>query len=157
MNDRKKLLVVTIGFIGSMWAGAAKAEPRLTCPANAEAEVVATMVKMFAAASIDDLSSVKSITTEDSYAFDGGRRFTFDSLMELIHQAHKAGTVFEWRVTVPETHVQCDHAWITYLNQGSLQKDGVRTPVEWLESAQLQYISDRWQIQFFHSTRVVGK
>jgi len=157
MNYREMLLAVTIGFIGSMWISTVKAEPVNNCPVNAEAEVVATMVKLFAAASIDDLSSVKSITTEDSYAFDGGKRFTFDTLMELIHQAHTAGTVFEWRVTEPETHVKCDHAWITYLNQGSVQKDGVRTPVEWLESAQLQYISARWQIQFFHSTKVVGK
>jgi hypothetical protein len=157
MNYRKTLPTALFALIAGMWTGAALAEAGPGCPVNADAEIVATMVKMYAAAGIDDLSAVKSVTTEDSYAFDGGQRFTFDSLMALIQKAHASGTVYEWRVTEPDVHVLCDHAWITYLNQGAMEKNGVRTPVAWLESAQLQFINGRWKIQFFHSTRVVSK
>jgi hypothetical protein len=157
MNRRIALRTVLIGLLGCMWTSAALAGAGPNCPVNADAEIVATMVKMYAAAAIDDLSTVKSITTADSYAFDAGQRFTFDALMEMIRKVHAAGTVLEWRVTEPEVHVQCDHAWITYINQGAMQKNGERTPIVWFESAQLQFMDGRWQIQFFHSTKVVSK
>jgi len=157
LNPRLLRRAVIVGLIAWLGAGAAQAAGELTCPANAEAGIVAVMVKMYEAARVDDLATIKSITTNDAYAFDGGKRFSFESLMTLIRDLHASGMRIEWQVTDPEVHVQCDHAWITYLNRGAIEKDSVRTPVEWLESAQLDYLDGHWLIRFFHSTRAETK
>ena len=68
---------------------------------------------MFAAARADDLPALLAVTTPNFYAYDGGRRFTAQSLMALIQKAHADGKHYEWSVTDPEVHVSCDLGWIT--------------------------------------------
>ena len=41
-------------------------------------------------------------------AYDGGKRFTAQTLMELIKKAHVAGKHYEWNVTDPEVHIACN-------------------------------------------------
>jgi hypothetical protein len=62
-----------------------------------------------------------------------------------------------WNVAKPEVTVECDRAWITYLNDGSIQMPGasVPAPQQWLESAILKKQDGAWKLVFFHSTRVV--
>ena len=116
-------------------------------------DVAATVRAMYAAASTDDLATLKEIFTEDFYAFDLGKRFDGMALADLIKGAHAAGTTFAWTVNDPETHVIGDWAWITYVNRGSVTNASGVTPVTWLESAVLVRNSGRWRIRFFHSTR----
>ncbi|MFC4529097.1 nuclear transport factor 2 family protein [Dyella halodurans] len=123
-------------------------------PATDQDNVIAAMRTMYVAATHDDLAKFNTVAAPDFYAFDNGRRFTGDALMELIKGAHAAGKVYVWEVTEPEVHIDGDTAWITYTNRGSVQDQSGTKNLSWLESAVLRKVSGSWRIQFFHSTRV---
>jgi hypothetical protein len=129
------------------------ARARCAPPATASREVVATIEQMFAAARADDLPALLAITTPNFYAYDGGRRFTAQSLMALIQKAHADGKHYEWSVTDPDVHVSCALAWITYVNKGFIEDGSGRQDMTWLESGVLEYADHRWKTRFFHSTR----
>jgi ketosteroid isomerase-like protein len=123
-------------------------------PPNDYALVVDALNTMYAAATTDDLARFRTVAASDFYAFDGGKRFTGDSLMELIKGLHAAGKVYVWRVTEPEVHIDGDIAWVTFVNRGSIQDASGTKDVTWLESAVLEKEAVGWRIKFFHSTRV---
>jgi ketosteroid isomerase-like protein len=123
-------------------------------PPNDYALVVDALNTMYAAATTDDLATFRTVAASDFYAFDGGKRFTGDSLMELIKGLHAAGKVYVWRVTEPEVHIDGDIAWVTFVNRGSIQDASGTKDVTWLESAVLAKEAVGWRIKFFHSTRV---
>ena len=119
-----------------------------------EAQVVSVMEKMYVALTNDDDKLFHSVAAPEFYAFDGGKRFEADPLLQLIKSVHAAGQVYVWRVTDPHVRMFGDTALITYVNRGSVQdKNGTR-PLEWLESAVLQKQQGVWRILFFQSTRV---
>ncbi|GAC1360915.1 MAG: hypothetical protein NVSMB3_09020 [Acidobacteriaceae bacterium] len=118
------------------------------------ADVVQTMKTMFAAAEKDDLAKFHSVAAASFYAYDGGKRFDGDALMNLLKAAHDAGKTYVWTVTEPEVHVNCDLAWVSYVNQGSLQDSKGTLKLTWLESAILRRERGGWRIEFLHSTRV---
>jgi len=109
---------------------------------------------MFVAARADDLPALLALTTPDFYAYDGGKRFTAQALMDFIKKLHAAGKHYEWNVTNPEAHVACNMAWVTYVNQGFIEEAGGHQDMSWLESAVLEYGNGQWRLRFFHSTRV---
>jgi hypothetical protein len=117
-------------------------------------KVITTMESMFAAATNDDLDKWHVIAAPDFYAFDNGKRFEGDALMELIKTLHAQRRTYRWKVTEPEVHINRDMAWITYVNQGSMQDATGSKDMTWLESSILQKKNGGWRIQFFHSTRV---
>jgi ketosteroid isomerase-like protein len=123
-------------------------------PEADRAKVIATMESMFAAATNDDLDKWHAVATPDFYAFDNGKRFEGDALMELMKTLHGQGRTYRWKVTEPEVHINRDIAWITYVNQGSMQDATGSKDMTWLESSVLQKKNGGWRIQFFHSTRV---
>lgn len=141
--------------------GRAGAEARATVSAQPEQprvseEVADTLRAMYAAAQKDDLEAFHALVTPGFYAFDNGSRFEGDALMRMVIQYHRSGFKAVWAVTKPDVHISGDHAWITYINVGSLQMsaDAPVVPTEWLESAELEWQGGRWKIAFFHSTRV---
>jgi len=121
--------------------------------ATAKTDIVAVMEDMFAAFRTDNQQRFQQVSAPDFYAYDGGMRFTGPTLVDLIKNAHASGKRFEWSITDPEVHVACNLAWITYVNQGSVEDTSGRQAVTWLESAILEYSNARWRIQFLHSTR----
>jgi hypothetical protein len=125
------------------------------CPptATAKTDIVAVMEDMFAAFRTDDQQRFQQISTPDFYAYDGGMRFTGPTLVDLIKNAHASGKRWQWSITDPEVHVACNLAWITYVNQGSVEDTSGRQALTWLESAILEYSNARWHIRFLHSTR----
>lgn len=112
------------------------------------------MRDMYAALMIDDLNAWHAVTTKDFYAYDVGRRFDGDALMNLIKERHAQGVVFEWTVNDPKVEVDCSVALVTYVNTGSVTQAGAKRPRTWLESATLRHDGERWRIRFFHSTSV---
>jgi ketosteroid isomerase-like protein len=132
------------------------APPKLQCApaANAQGEVVAVIKQMFVAAGADDLPALVAHTTPDFYAYDGGKRFTAQTLMELMKKAHAAGKHYEWNVTDPEVHMDCNFAWVTYVNRGSIEDAAGHQDMTWLESVILEYANGQWRTRFLHSTRV---
>jgi hypothetical protein len=101
-----------------------------------------------------DCAGQTAITTPDFYAYDGGKRFTAQTLMELIKKLHAAGKHYEWNVMDPEVHIACNLAWVTYVNQGSIEDAAGHQDMTWLESVRLEYANGQWRARFFHSTRV---
>ena len=122
-------------------------------PPSDETRIVEAMKTMFVAATNDDLALFKTVAAPDFHAFDGGKRFSGDSLMALINNLHAAGSIYTWTVTEPEVHISGDTAWITYINRGSVEDTSGKKDLAWLESAVLGKDAGAWRIHFFHSTR----
>jgi hypothetical protein len=121
--------------------------------ATAKTDIVGVMDDMITAFRTDNQERFQQVTAPDFYAYDGGMRFTGPALLDLIKQGHASGKRWMWSVTVPEVHVTCNLAWITYVNQGSVEDTSGRQALTWLESAILEYSNTRWRIRFLHSTR----
>lgn len=129
--------------------------PQPAAPATTDtSQVIEAMRTMYGALTKDDLAQFRSVAAPDFYAYDGGKRFTAEALVELIRELHAAGNVFVWQVTEPEVRLHGELAWITYVNRGSLRNASGTRPLSWLESAVLRKVDGRWRIAFFHSTRV---
>jgi hypothetical protein len=140
---------------GNLQLHTASAASRCAPAATAQGDVVGVMRNMFVALRDEDLKRFQEIAAPNLYAYDGGRRFSGpESLVDLIKSLHASGKRYEWSVTEPEVHVACNVAWITYVNQGSVEDASGRQAVTWLESAVLEYANARWRIRFIHSTRV---
>ena len=151
-------LVLAAWLCATLVPASALAEaPAKACPSRDPAPVVETLRGMYGALSIDDLAAFQRIVAADFYAYDVGKRFDGAALAEFVRTAHAAGTRFVWTVEEPVTTVACDLAWITYVNRGSVTRDGVAQPVTWLESAILSHDGTRWRIRFFHSTRAAAQ
>jgi len=147
-------LVCAIAF--ALPARAANSDPACAPEATAEHDVVLALEQMFEALRADDSLGFQRVTTADFYAYDNGARFTAVSLLELIKKAHAAGTRFEWSVTEPQVHVACNLAWVTYVNQGSIDSAASHQKMSWLESAILEYRERQWRVHFLHSTRTLS-
>ena len=126
------------------------------CPLTRQdsAAVVSAMQTMFAAATTHDLAKFHSVVAPDFYAYDGGKPFAGDELMQLAKSLHAAGKVYVWSVNDPHVDGTCDTAWITYTNRGSVTDASGKKDLTWLESAVLQKQHGAWRIRFLHSTRV---
>lgn len=120
-----------------------------------DAAIVQTIRTMFAAAANDNIAKFDSVVAPGFYMYDNGRRYDGDAMMKLIIDLHAKGAKFVWSITNPDIHVNCDDAWIAYVNDGSVQMkpDAPATPMKWLESAVLRREDGQWKVAFFHSTR----
>jgi ketosteroid isomerase-like protein len=116
-------------------------------------QVTEAVRSMFAALAANDDGKFRAVIAPDFYAFDVGKRFTADALLELIKTAQAAGKVYVWTVTEPDVHISGDIAWIAYVNRGSIKDASGTENVTWLESAVLQKEKGAWRIRFLHSTR----
>ncbi len=127
-----------------------------SCPSRESiaTEVAQTMRDMYTALKADDYAGFHAAVTSDFFAFDAGKRFDGDALMDLVKAQHEKGAVYEWQVNDPKVEVTCDMALVTYINTGSVTSDGAKRELSWLESATLKHDGQRWRIRFFHSTRV---
>ena len=117
-------------------------------------QVVEALRTMYAAATADDLARFHTVAASDFYAFDGGKRYDGDALMNMVKSFHDQGYLFVWTVSDPQVEADCRLAWITYTNRGSIQDKSGTHPTTWLESAALEKQAGVWRIRFFHSTRV---
>jgi ketosteroid isomerase-like protein len=119
-----------------------------------QAEIVATVSTIFAAAQNDDVAKFDSVIAPDFYLYDGGARFNGDTIMAFIKAQHAAGKHYEWNVTEPDIHISGETAWIAYVNKGSITEGSGTVSQNWLESAFLEKQAGAWKIVFMHSTRV---
>ena len=103
------------------------------------------------------MAKMHSVTAPTFYAFDGGHEYrSIDDLMKVVKAYQEQGVKYIWHVTRPTVTIHCNEAWITYVNDGSVQMPHTFTPkpMQWLESAVLEKQHGAWKILFFHSTRV---
>ena len=132
-------------------AVAARAESPMG--ASDQERVIETVRQMFVALANDDLAQFRSVTGADFYAFDVGKRFAGEELIELVKKLHAAGTIFVWEVTDPQAYVDGQTAWMTWINRGSIEDASGKKELTWLESAVLRKTDGAWRVQFLHSTR----
>ncbi|MGA8940533.1 MAG: DUF4440 domain-containing protein [Acidobacteriaceae bacterium] len=129
-----------------------------TCPiTRADKTAVADTVRNFyAAATVDDLSKIHAFTAPTFYIYDNGQSFdSIDSLIDALKAYQAKGVKFVWKVTNPRVTIHCNEAWITYLNDGSVQMpNAAPIPTKWLESVILEKQHGAWKMLFFHSTLV---
>lgn len=152
---RTKMALATL--VIAALSGCVHAAPTLAaCPSpNAATIGVAdTMRDMYTALKTDDLERFHAVTTSNFFAFDAGKRFDGDALMDLVKAAHGRGAVYDWSVNDPKVEVSCSTALVTYINTGSLTEASATRALSWLESATLIHDGQRWRIRFFHSTRI---
>src|SRR5512139_2586318 len=123
-------------------------------PVTDHDKVVDTVRHLFVALTNDDLDVFTSVTSTDFYAFDAGKRFNGDELVQLVKNAHAYGRVYAWTVTDHDVHIDGNTAWVTYVNRGSIRDAADVKELSWLESAVLRKKKGVWRIHFFHSTRV---
>jgi ketosteroid isomerase-like protein len=146
------LVMIAFALVFSANVSAAKAQQK---PLTADqTQVVNTVSTIFTAAGTEDIAKFGSVIASDFYIFDGGARFTGDSIMALIKAQHAAGKRYEWNVTEPDIHISGNIAWIAYVNKGTITDASGTVNQNWLESAFLEKQSGVWKIVFMHSTRV---
>lgn len=127
--------VVLCAFIATFAATAG------TCVSTSadKTQIAETMRTMYAAASAENLAKFHTIATPDFYAFDGGKRYDGDALMNMVKG-----------FTRRATHL-CGQSPTRTLIRA---KAGAPQRITWLESAALEKQKGTWRIRFFHSTRV---
>jgi len=121
-----------------------------------KAAVVDALRTFYLGAAGADMAKMHRVTAPNFYAFDGGVQFNrLDDLVKAVKTYQDQGVKFVWSVTRPQVTIHCKEAWITYVNDGSIQMpNSAPTPTQWLESAILEKQGSVWKIVFFHSSRV---
>lgn len=156
MSKTARLLCAGVLGAVSLSCGPLSAQSRCAAKPGDDAAIADAVRGMYAAITADDRPKVNSFFAPGFYMFDGGKRYTGDEAMNMMESFYAKGAKFVWTVTQPDVHVNCDEAWIAYVNRGSVQMsaDAAPVPMQWLESAVLERQDGRWKIAFFHSTRV---
>jgi ketosteroid isomerase-like protein len=142
MKTTGSVLAIMTLFVGNINAG------------TDEQQIMDAVTTIFTAARTDDVAKFDSVVASDFYIFDGGSRFSGDSVMDLIKAQHAAGRYYEWNVTEPDVHISGDTAWIACVNKGSVTDVNGTAKQNWLESAFLEKQAGNWKIVFMRSTRV---
>ena len=154
---RRQMLTWCAGLLMLMpaiAAGAQEGTARAPRPDD-EMAIVKTLEQLLSALQRDDRDGFHAVTTKDFYAFNNGKRLDGDGLIEMGKELHAKGYQYIWSVTEPQAHVNCDSAWVTYVNKGSIrQPDGTMTSMTWLQSAVMRWEGNAWKVRFLHSTRV---
>jgi ketosteroid isomerase-like protein len=152
MRYRISIAAITLAGVLCVPLSTARAQRKL--PLSDTTQIVDTIKALFTAISNNDLAKFDSLVTHDFYMYDGGERFTPDSIIALIKSERAAGKHYEWNVTQTDVHVSGNTAWIAYVNDGTVTDASGAIQRKWLESAFLERKSGTWKIAFFHSTRV---
>lgn len=151
-----KRWIATAGVVVALISSNVSAHTCKTTDADTTA-VTDALRTLYAGATVDDMAKMHSVTAPTFYAFDGGHRYGgIDELMKVVRALQDQGVKYIWKVTQPKVTIHCSEAWISYVNDGSVQMPNSASPhpVQWLESAVLEKQHGAWKIVFFHSTRV---
>jgi len=85
-----------------------------------QAQIVATVSTIFAAAQTDDVAKFDSVIAPDFYLYDGGARFNGDTIMAFLKTQHDASRQYEWNVTEPDVHIRGEqHGLLTSIREAS--------------------------------------
>jgi ketosteroid isomerase-like protein len=134
------------------------AAPAAECaPAGGEKIVTTELQALFDAMAAGDAKAWSGIIAPDFYAFDANQRLDGNALFDLVRTAHNAGVEIVWHLDQIDAHVDCDTAWFSLMNHGSVGGAGTSQPVSWQESGVFVYRQGQWRLRFFHSNRVQPK
>jgi hypothetical protein len=155
LSDRLESFLPSLrtAFIAVTLALMAKNATASTCAPNST-EPVDTVRQMYVDIAAGDKAKTIGAFDPEGFLFDGGARFTPESIADLILKAEAAGTKPQWKIEGAESHTACNIAWATWTNRGSFTTAAGVEPKTWLESAVFVWRDGAWKIRFFHSTPV---
>lgn len=145
----RKLAALFAAFLFAA-SSAAVAQP----PEDGAGAVEATVHSLFDDMAVDNGPAAAKLFAPGFYAFDGGKRFQGDELLQLVLKLHKSGVVIRWNLGPIDVHVSGDLAWAAWENHGSAGVPPAEKPVAWQESAVLKRENGAWRFVFLHSNRV---
>lgn len=128
---------------------------RATCqstPAD-RAMVAQTVRNMFVAAKRRDVSLWNRSVLPNAYFFDGGHEYMAGALFAAVQNTEAAGHVYVWNPTRMHVEADCQMAWFSEVNMGSVD----RKPTVWLESGALKKVGGQWKLAFLESQRAAPK
>ena len=128
-------------------AASAKSCPTRTSDAADVARAAETFLERIEAG---DIAGARAVTSPDFHSFDGGRHWAGPELLDHIDQILKQGRVLRFALSKAEARVDCNFAWVHWINTGSV--DGA--PVTWQESGVFRRNGKGWQMEVLHSERV---
>ncbi len=148
-----RIVRISVG-VAAVLAISSHAVSAATCAPQGP-DPVDTIRQMYGAVTAGNRASALTLFDRDAYLFDVGKRFTPETLIDLILKMEASGTRPQWHVELPESHRACDTAWATWTNHGSFTSAAGIQPRTWLESAVFTWRDGAWKIRFFHSTEVL--
>src|SRR5260370_34240030 len=119
MSLQRCIIWVNSAFAVSFSANVSTASAQQKPLTADQTQIVNTVSVIFAAARTDDVAKFDSVIAPDFYIYDGGVRFTGDTVMAMIKAQHAAGKRHERNLTEPDLHITRQTAWIKNINQGS--------------------------------------
>jgi Domain of unknown function (DUF4440) len=133
----------------------ASSQQRKVCSATDadKPEITKTIEGIFDAGMTNNLAAFDSLIAPNFYMYDGGKRYDGDALMRTLIDMKQHGYKYIWSVQDPSIEIDCNTAWVAYVNKGSTTTpDGIKKDRTWLESAVLVKQNGLWLVRFFHST-----
>ena len=114
-----------------------------------------TVVKMFAALSNRDSTSLKDYCTTDITLYEYGQVWNIDTLiLKAITQNQSADFKRTNSFNFINTTADKNTAWVTYRLQSTITKDGKQATVQWLETVILVKAKKQWRVKHLHSTLI---
>ena len=117
-------------------------------------DVITTLDAFYIAAERGSREALERLTTSDFHLFEEGKDITRSQVVGMMQAMHDKHVQYHWNVEEPHVQVDCSLASVTYINRGSITKNGQSEPATWLESAILRDTAGVWQVQFLQSEKV---
>lgn len=148
INLRKRvLLVLAISMAGYSQAQRSSARDKL--------QVRQAVVEMFDALSKRDSVSLKAHCTPDISLYEYGEVWNLDS---LIGKAITRNTADDFKRTnnfeFISTETDKNMAWVSYLLNSAITRNGKQTTIQWLETVFLERQGKDWKVKHLHSTLI---
>jgi Domain of unknown function (DUF4440) len=113
------------------------------------------VINMFEALSDRDSVALKMYCSPDIRLYEYGQIWTIDTLIfKAITTNQSPGFKRSNSFEFLHTETNQKTAWVTYRLHSIVTKDGKETRVEWLETAILNQINEKWLVKHLHSTLI---
>jgi hypothetical protein len=119
-----------------------------------EAAAEQAVVEFFDALGKLDHETAQSAVTSEFELVQDTVALDWDALVEYARPLEDAGATVSYEFSDFNTTVRGSVAWTRYRSRSVFEMNGQATRSEWLESAVLERIGDRWRIDRFHSTPI---
>lgn len=143
------LLLVGVAACGSEEDGGPAA-----APGGEEEAVEATVVDFFEAITGYDYETLRRLVTSDFELVEDTLVLDVQGFIDFIEPYENRGATITYRFSDFNTEVRGPVGWTSYRNEGLLAVGEDEIPLEWLESAVLLKVDDRWRIDRLQSSPV---
>src|SRR5258708_15206953 len=120
MSLQRCIILVNFAFAVLFSANLSTASAQQKLLTADQTQIVNTVSVIFAAARTDDVAKFDSVIAPDFYIYDGGVRFTGDTVVAMIKAQHAAGKRHQWNATEPHLHLNGNTPLLSYVNQRSI-------------------------------------